>query len=298
MITIFSLPKPFKDHIGVIQTNALRSWKRIAPGCQIILFGDEPGIREAAEREGVEHVPDIARNEFGTPLLNDAFEKAQSLARNKVMCYVNGDIILLSDVRRAVESIYLKNFLVVGQRWNLDLTELVDFSDEQWEEKLHHKTTREGELYCITGMDYFIFPTGAEFAKVPPFAVGRPGWDNWFLGHARRNDVSLVNGTDGIFAIHQNHNYNHVPQSRNKSYEGPEADRNRELMGPHKTFYSVIDATHVLTNKGLKRAVGLSYLHRRWQMLPERIPLLRPIVSASQLMVPAAKWLLGRKAQT
>src|SRR6186713_2865082 len=103
MLTVFSLPKPFKDHIGLIQTNAVRSWKRLAPDCQVILCGNEPGIKEAAAQEGVEYLPEIARNEFGTPLLNDAFQKVIALARHPYMCYVNGDIILLSDVRTALE---------------------------------------------------------------------------------------------------------------------------------------------------------------------------------------------------
>ena len=41
MLTIFSTPKPFRGHIGVIQRNAIESWKRIHPDVEIILFGDE-----------------------------------------------------------------------------------------------------------------------------------------------------------------------------------------------------------------------------------------------------------------
>ena len=48
MLTIFSIPKPFIGHVGVIQMNALRSWTFLDPKCEIVIFGDEPGIAEAA----------------------------------------------------------------------------------------------------------------------------------------------------------------------------------------------------------------------------------------------------------
>jgi hypothetical protein len=261
---------------------------RLAPGCQVILCGNEPGIREAAEQEGAQHLPEIARNDFGTPLLSDAFEKVQAMARNPCTCYVNGDIILLSDMQRACEAIPFKPFLVVGQRSNIDITELLDFP-HGWEERLRNRAAREATLFAVTGLDYFLFPTGADFMKLPPFAVGRPGWDNWLLGHTRRCGVPLINATEAILALHQNHDYRHVPQSRGNTYEGPEADRNRELMGPYRTLYHVMDASHMLTKDGVRRAVGISYLHRRWQLLPDRIPALRPVVAATEALVPLVR---------
>jgi hypothetical protein len=66
MLTIFSIPKPFRGHIAVIQRNAIRSWKTVNPECQIILFGDEEGVAEIAAELRVQHEPYVQRNEFGT----------------------------------------------------------------------------------------------------------------------------------------------------------------------------------------------------------------------------------------
>ena len=186
MLTLFTLPKPFSGHIGTIQTNAIRSWKRLGSDVQVILCGKEPGLAEAAQNEGVEVITDIARNEFGTPLLNDAFAKARATARHNLMLYTNADIIFVSDLRRTVEQVRLKSFLMVGQRINLDLNELWDFESLDWERKLRQKVQVQGELFSFCGLDYFLFPKNAPFAQLPPFAVGRPGWDNWFVGHCRR----------------------------------------------------------------------------------------------------------------
>ena len=46
MLTIFSTPKPFQGHIGVIQRNAIGSWKQLHPDVEIVLFGDDEGAAE------------------------------------------------------------------------------------------------------------------------------------------------------------------------------------------------------------------------------------------------------------
>ena len=82
-------------YIGIIQRNAVTSWTRISPRPEIILFGDETGTAEIAREFVVRHVPDVKRNDKGTPYLSDLFEKAQSLASHPSLCYVNADICLL-----------------------------------------------------------------------------------------------------------------------------------------------------------------------------------------------------------
>ena len=84
MITFFTIPKPFKDHISVIQRNAIISWSQLHPDCEIILYGDEEGIKEIADEFGLIHIPDIEKNEYGTPFLDFVFNDAQARAKNKM----------------------------------------------------------------------------------------------------------------------------------------------------------------------------------------------------------------------
>src|SRR5574341_368812 len=105
MITIFSIPKPFRGHIGTIQRNAIGSWIHLHPGCEVILFGDEEGTSQVAEEFGIRHEPNVKTNEYGTPLLNDMFERAGKIARHGILTFVNCDIVLMSDFMRAVERI-------------------------------------------------------------------------------------------------------------------------------------------------------------------------------------------------
>ena len=65
---------------------------------------------------------------------------------------------------------------------------------------------------------------------MPPFIIGRPGWDNWMIYHCRMNDIDVIDATSSITAVHQNHDYLHVPSGTGHSYDGPEADQNRSLI--------------------------------------------------------------------
>ena len=76
------------------------SWTRLSPRPEILLFGDEEGTAEIARELGLRHFPEVARNEFGTPLLDDLFRQAEQHASTPLLGYVNGDIILTDDFTR------------------------------------------------------------------------------------------------------------------------------------------------------------------------------------------------------
>ncbi len=48
--------------------------------------------------------------------------------------------------------------MMIGQRWDLDVSSLLDFSDPEWEAKLNRQVQREARLHGATGIDYFVFP--------------------------------------------------------------------------------------------------------------------------------------------
>ena len=75
-LALFSTPKNFRGHFATIQRNAITSWTHLDPRPEILLFGNEEGTAEIAAGLGIRHFPNVARNEFGTPLLNDLFGQA------------------------------------------------------------------------------------------------------------------------------------------------------------------------------------------------------------------------------
>ena len=96
-------------------------------------------------------------------------------------------------------------------------------------------------------IDYFVFPRGLLYQQVPPFVVGRTRYDNWLLWKVRSMRVPVVDATQVVLAIHQNHDYSLSPRRA----RGPLAGRRsatelRALLG--KGHFATIDnATHLLT---------------------------------------------------
>lgn len=259
MITLFTIPKPFKGHIGIIQRNAIHSWALLHPECEVILFGDEEGTADVAKELNLHYVPEIARNEYGTPLVSDAFKKAQRLASNDLVCYINADIILLKDFILAVDRVSKKKrFLMVGQRWNLDLDRPLVFN-ENWENDIRNLIRLKGQLNPKLGIDYFIFPRGL-LNDIPDFAVGRPYWDNWMIYNGRSSGFHVIDATEVVTAVHQNHDHSHIPQKVvGKVYEGPECGKNLSLAG--KKHYNLEHANYFLKKRWLRPAFENPFLH-------------------------------------
>lgn len=255
MLTLFTTPKPFRGPIATIQRNALGSWRLLHPACEVILFGDEAGTGEVATEMGFRHVPQVVRSELGTPMLDAMFRTAQSLASHEYVAYVNADIILMSDFLRAVERIQRQweSFLMVGQRWDVNVAEELDFSLPDWEAPLRSRVTTAGRLHGHTGIDYFVFSRQYSH-DMPPFAVGRPGWDNWFIYRARTLKIPVVDVTGTVMAVHQNHDFSHYPKGTNRGGYDPEMQRNLRLAGGYPHVYTLRDADWVLTARELARA--------------------------------------------
>ncbi len=175
MLTIFAMPKAFRGQFKIIQANAIRSWTLLRPTPEVLLFGDDEGTTEIARELGLLHMPDVERNEYGTPLVNDIFQKGQTLASNNLVCYVNADIILMSDFMEAVKKvIHLlggDTFLIIGRKSNVEIDWLLDFKQSDWEYKLKNLVKANGK-YVTYDSDFFVFPKGM-FKGIPPFAIGR-----------------------------------------------------------------------------------------------------------------------------
>ena len=71
-----------------------------------------------------------------------------------------------------------------------------------------------------------------------------------------------VNATSSIMAIHQNHDYSHLPGNQ-PPYHLPETDLNIRLAGGRRTIFKVPDASHELRD-GQLRPVPLSW-RRFWR---------------------------------
>jgi hypothetical protein len=266
MITFFTTPKPFLGHIGVIQRNAIESWKRVHPEAEVILFGNDEGAAEAARELQIRHVPEVKRNEHGTKYLSPIFDAAQDLARHNCVCYINCDIILLSDFRAAAERVLALGgrFLMSGQRWDTDITAPIDFHAADWEAAVRRQALEANHQRPPQWIDYFAFSRGFYYKNTPPFVIGRPGWDNWLVWHARHSGARVVDATPVVWAVHQNHDYAYHPDGEAGVWQGAEAQQNYALLRGWRCFATMENATHRLTPEGLRPN------HRHWAVQTRR----------------------------
>jgi hypothetical protein len=244
MITIFTIPKPFLGQINIIQRNAIQSWLKLELKPEIILFGDDEGVKEAAKEFNVLYIPEIEKNEFNTPLLSSAFNITRKIAKNNILVYINSDIVLMSDFIPAIQRIKDSQFLMNGRRWDIDIKELINFDDCDWEKKLLSDVKDRGILHGYSGIDYFVFPKNLPH-NLPNFAVGRPGWDNWLIYHIKSLKIPVIDATAVITAVHQNHESIY----KNKIKEN---QKNFKLAGGFSNLCTIREADLILTKKGLK----------------------------------------------
>ena len=218
-----------------------------------MLFGDEAGTAEAARDLGATHIPRVERNEHGTKLLNDFFGRAQGMARHKLVCYVNCDIILLNDFRMAVEAVSRQqsDFLAIGRRWNTEITEPLDFDSPEHDQSLRNLVLERGKEQSSWCIDYFVFRRGF-YSDIPPLVIGRIWWDNWLVWRARAAKADVIDISAVVRAVHQNHDYAYHPAGHKGVSDDEQAQSNFQLAGGWPHLFNIDDATELLTPAGLR----------------------------------------------
>ena len=257
VLTIFSAPKPFRGHVGIIQDNAIRSWSRLRPAARVILFANDEGAAAAAERLGVQLVTEVATNSYGTPLVSDMFRQADDIATGDVVAFASADIILTQSAIDAVQiaAAWSNKFLLVAQRHDVDIRKRIDFDDERgrhWTE-----LAARGRLHSPGAVDLFVYRRG-QYADMPPFAIGRTAYDNWLLWKTVSSGIPLIDATAYLTLIHQNHDYSHAPNV--DVWNGAEARDNRRWIEHWTNYYTITHANWALGADGkIVKATGWRY---------------------------------------
>ncbi len=269
LITVFSAPKPFTNpHIASIQRNAIVSWTKL-PDVSVILLGDEPGLAEICAELGVTHLREIPRSPSGAPLMDAMFRLAREASSTPLYAIVNADVILLDDFVETAKKVSAQSekFVLMGQRWDLDQSDLLDFS-AGWQESLRSKVKSQGELHRPAGSDYFLFPNSC-YTNLPAFIIGRAGWDNWMIYHARKSGFPAIDATADVMIIHQNHDYSHLPGGQ-PHYKHPETDENIRLAGGRAvTRFTLLDTDKRLVDgRILPQKLDRARLWRRIESWP------------------------------
>jgi len=273
MLTFFTTGKPFRGHDGIIQRNALKSWKLLHPDIEVILFGGEEGAAEVCKELGLIHEPNIERHECRKPRLDSMFARAQAIAKHEYLCYSNCDILLTEDFREGFERAiaWRERFLMVSRRWDMEVTQLIDFRQPDWGLTLRQLALTQGCQQDENWIDFFVFRKGM-YAEMPPLIVGHCYWDHWMIWKALSDRVAVLDGSPFLTPVHQNHGYD---QKFGRS-KGSPSDAlslvNLAAIGGEKHLRKMDAATHRITQSGRIRRILLRYrftLRQRWAYLME-----------------------------
>jgi hypothetical protein len=143
---------------------------------------------------------------------------------------------------------------MVGQRWDTDVTEPIDFSKEGWDVALEAFARNTGFRQKRHFIDFFLF-TKNLYDEVPPLVVGRSWWDHWLVWKALCRHAAVIDCSSAVVAVHQNHGYGYHPQGKEGTNEDELALQNKFLAGRGRHLRTTADATHVLTSRGnIRRA--------------------------------------------
>jgi hypothetical protein len=297
-LTFFTTCKPFRGEFAVIQQNALRSWKESYPGCEVIVFGDEPGVSDCCRELGFKQIAEVRRSEYGTPLLDGLFVEAERATTSAVLVYINADIMLAGGLIAALETTIRRfdKFLLIARRWNVEIKTAWNFGVGEWESNLRQLAYSRGSLEPpYGGIDLFAYSRGI-WKTLPPFAVGRTRWDSALLYRARTLRIPIVDATEQVFSVHPNHDYSHVPGLAAGAVKGPEAAVNAKLLGGDEFIFTPLNATHRLTRLGIRPNLIFypPYLLRRLATLPALYASLRPFAPAVRYLAPSWRTLRKR----
>jgi hypothetical protein len=263
MLTFFTTGKPFRGHDGIIQRNALKSWKMLHPDVEVIFFGDEEGAAEVCQEYGLRHEPMVERFNGKMPYINFMFARAQQVARHDYVCYCNCDIILFSDFLKAFQKAraWRKRFLLIGRRWDTDVPELIHFDQADWAGRLRDSALARGSQQDEYWIDFFLFPKGL-YVDIPALIVGYCYWDNWMVWRASSLRVPVLDASAFAVTVHQNHPYSAESQRIKGVANDPLSLRNLELIGGKKHLLHIDAATHRFNSRGRIWSCGYRlYLH-------------------------------------
>ena len=263
-MAVFTAPKPFVDpHITTIQRNAIKSWQALGERVEIWLVGDEEGVETHARDLGVGYLPQVERNSYGTPQINSIFDLVRQHSSAEYLCYVNADILLFPDMLSVLDKITprIPSFLAIGRRWDANIRGALEIFPG-WGDEFVEKTIQSGRLHRAAGSDYFIFSRD-QFIDIPAFAVGRSGWDNWMIYKARVEHWPVIDATDAVKVIHQNHDFSHFSDGKIHRYQ-PESAENLRLAGGRHTVFTIYDSNYQFV-EGEINPVRLN----RWKLVRE-----------------------------
>jgi hypothetical protein len=213
-------PKELRIAKYVAVRNVILSMVVLRPAIGFVVFTDSRRVLSLCDEHSVAVVRNPDTNREGTPLLRFMFEELRRSTTSPLYGYMNGDLLFSTDLVTGIDAVLhaiadgrlRKRVLVVGRRVNFlqpvgrvsqgshgfsdtaaekeknwwTLTPSMKPAEVDWRVRLMGAS---GNLFGPGAVDFFFTTRGAlSWDSIPPFVIGRRGYDSWLVDHA----VSVV----------------------------------------------------------------------------------------------------------
>ena len=200
-----------------INVNTLRNWANMLPELQPVLFFT-PQTSTTTKYDSLArklgwHVLQIPRtNAFGTPFIADMINTITSDAYDSEFYgFANGDILfddsLVKTLRAIIEhkaTLPTAPVLVVGRRINYKINDNFHSTTEPLENPSYVRQLRDKEsLFWSSAEDYFLFTRDFPRYLFDDLVIGRPAYDNYLVAMAMRLNVTVIDASATLTALHQ-----------------------------------------------------------------------------------------------
>jgi len=194
-----------------IHNRLIRNWAALGPDLDPVLFvpvteyNTSSWINTATSNNWTVRVLYALRSNL--PILTAMFKDAIARSRSPFIGYANADILfdrsLILTLCSLNQRLNLANetILIIGRRRNVDIVKIDLGSGYNLT-----KISLMDRIKPFHGMaqDYFITTRrGLSWKEIPDFVVGRNGYDNWLVAKALDWNITLIDASRTVLALHQ-----------------------------------------------------------------------------------------------
>jgi hypothetical protein len=158
--------------------------------------------------------------------------------------------------------------LVIGQRTNLDL-KTVDLYNLYQPTSVEPAAGLHGNLFTTDAEDYFFIKKNVyPWHLVPDIAVGRKAYDNFIVAIGIMNNVSVVDATRTMVALHQTDD-----DGNYAGHQNPENNINTNAIGEFNYYNGLTSGSpyysqaYEQNNSGIMQSVIGIYNRRTYQLV-------------------------------
>ena len=264
LLTIFTTFEDTPEKYN-IHRNVILNWAQFMPKVKPFLFSNLSAnslLNKLAVSKGWTLLQLQGSNNHGTPFLKNMYNVTRKLIKSSFYGYCNGDILfnhgLISTLDRISQySSMFNSTLVIGRRINVNINgslrhKLFD------SERVSIKAKRQGNLFSKDAQDFFFIgrPWLFPWHTIKDVVIGRPAYDNYFVGQAIQSGVAVIDATKTIVAMHQTSN------DGNKAghHKGTDNDYNKQIIGPYNYNLGGTDSAQYVTSSDI---LGRVYIQQR-----------------------------------